>query len=157
MDFKKLLDAFAHAVAQGDGPALAALFTPDGVYDDYFFGPHRGADAIAHMLARFYEGGKDFRWEFYDLLSDASGGYARYRFSYRAKEASASGRPVLFEGMSRFHFDGDRIAAYAEVFDRGAALAQQDYDAGRLKKILQKYAAALHAPAQAAPHRSTGD
>ena len=37
MEFARMLDAFAGAVEGNDGPALAALFTPDGVYDDGFF------------------------------------------------------------------------------------------------------------------------
>lgn len=155
MDFPQLLASFSRAVASGDGKALANLFTPNGVYDDYFFGPHRGAEAIEDMLARFYDGGEDYHWEFFDALSDAAGGYARYRFSYQSKAPSAHGRRVLFEGMSRFLFEGERIASYAEVFDRGVALAQQDYDASRLKKILVKYADALHATDGAAMHLST--
>jgi len=44
MDFAGLVRKFAAAAASGNGDALADLFTPDGTYDDYFFGPSSGRD-----------------------------------------------------------------------------------------------------------------
>ena len=64
MTFTDLLDRFADAVRRHDGAGLAALFTPDGVYEDGFFGPHQGPAAIAAMLQRFHDGGRDYWWEF---------------------------------------------------------------------------------------------
>ena len=52
MEFKQLVERFAAAAAAGNGDALADLFTPDGTYEDYFFGPCSGRDAIKAMLAR---------------------------------------------------------------------------------------------------------
>src|SRR5262245_10548024 len=66
MEFAELVRRFAAAAASGDGDALADLFTADGTYDDYFFGPYTGRDGIKAMLAHFAEGGRDFRWEFQD-------------------------------------------------------------------------------------------
>jgi len=57
MTFDQLLDRFATAVGARDTAGLAALFTADGIYDDYFFGPHQGRESIAAMLDRFYDGG----------------------------------------------------------------------------------------------------
>lgn len=37
MDFSQLLQALGDAVEVGDAEALADCFTPDGVYEDYFF------------------------------------------------------------------------------------------------------------------------
>ncbi|MBO0753090.1 MAG: nuclear transport factor 2 family protein [Bradyrhizobiaceae bacterium] len=54
------------AAASGDGDGLADRFTADGTYDDYFFGPSTGRDAIKRMLAHFSGGRRNFRWEFYD-------------------------------------------------------------------------------------------
>ena len=67
-----LLETFAAAVAANDGPGLAALFTADGVYDDEFFGAHRGRPAIAAMLQRFHDTGRDYLWEFLDPLADGT-------------------------------------------------------------------------------------
>jgi hypothetical protein len=141
MEFSRLLDAFARAVETNDGAALAALFTPDGVYDDGFFGPQAGSAAIIAMLQHFHEGGTGYRWEFFDALGDDHLGYASYRFSYLSRMAGSEGRPVLFEGMSRFTLGNGLIRRYSEVFDRGVALVQQDFAAERIKRILQKTAA----------------
>ena len=41
-DFAALVARFGAAATAGDGKALAACFTEDGVYHDYIYGPHRG-------------------------------------------------------------------------------------------------------------------
>jgi SnoaL-like domain len=145
VDFPALLRRFSDAVVANDGAALAGLFTEDGVYDDGFFGAHQGRDAIARMLAKFHETGTNYRWDFFDPLSDGRIGYARWRFSYAAKMPGAEGRPVVFEGMSLFELLGERIARYGEAFDRGVALVQQEFPAERLRKILAKAAARQNA------------
>jgi limonene-1,2-epoxide hydrolase len=124
MPFDELLRRFAAAVQANDGAGLAALFTPDGVYEDGFFGPHQGHAAIAAMLARFHQGGRDYLWEFLDPVIQGDTGYARWRFSYASRLPESLGRPVLFEGMSCFSLEHGRIARYREVFDRGLALAR---------------------------------
>ena len=107
MTLKTLLAAFTAAVEKGDGNALADCFTADGVYDDYFFGPSKpGRDGIVEMLAHFYEGGKDFRWDFFDIAEAGSLGYASYRFSYTSTLPDAKGARVAFEGISRMTLAG---------------------------------------------------
>jgi SnoaL-like domain len=152
LDFPALLQRFAAAVVANDGAALAGLFTADGVYEDGFFGAHQGPDAIARMLARFQATGRDYRWDFFDPLTDGRIGYAHWRFSYAAKMSGAEGKPVLFEGMSRFEFRGERIARYSEAFDRGVALVQQDFPAERLRKVLVKAAQAQNATPECREH-----
>jgi hypothetical protein len=145
IDFPKMLARFAAAVAANDGAGLATLFTADGIYDDGFYGEYKGRNAIADMLRHFHETGANYRWDFLDPLSDGRIGYARYRFSYVSKVPGAEGKPVVFEGTSFFTFRGDEIARYTEVFDRGLALAQQDFAAERIKKVLLKAAARQNA------------
>ena len=145
MEFSELVKRFAAAAASGDGDALADLFTPDGTYDDYFFGPSSGRDAIKTMLAHFSDGGRNFRWEFFDPVQSGSVGYASYRFSFESKRPEAKGARVVFDGIGRFDLEGDRIRRYSEVFDRGMALAQQEFEPERLRRIGQKYAAGLKA------------
>jgi len=144
-DFPALLRSFAAAVVANDGASLAGLFTDDGVYEDGFFGAHKGRDEIVAMLARFHATGTDYRWDFFDPLADGRIGYARWRFSYASKMPGAEGKPVVFEGTSLFEFRGERIARYSEAFDRGVALVQQDFPAERLQKILHKTAQAQNA------------
>lgn len=143
--FETLLEKFSASVAANDGAGLAALFTPEGTYDDYFFGVHRGRAEIAAMLARFHEGGELYRWEFHEPLSDARLGYARYRFSYRSKVPDSAGKPIVFEGMSVMHLRDGLIAKYAEVFDRGTAFVQLGFPAGKVARLLEKYSDAQNA------------
>jgi limonene-1,2-epoxide hydrolase len=151
-DFPAMLRRFAAAVVANDGAALAGLFTDDGVYEDGFFGAHKGRDAIIAMLARFHATGTNYRWDFFDPLADGRIGYARWRFSYASKMPDAEGKPVVFEGTSLFEFRSERIARYSEAFDRGVALVQQDFPAERLKKILHKTAQAQNATLECRDH-----
>jgi hypothetical protein len=152
MDFPDLLSRFAKAVAANDGAGLASLFAEDGVYDDGFFGEYKGRKAIADMLQHFHETGSNFRWDFLDPLSNGSSGYARYRFSYASAMPGAEGKPVVFEGIGFFQFRDGQIARYSEVFDRGMALAQQDFAPERIKKVLLKLAGRQNASAGAKEH-----
>jgi ketosteroid isomerase-like protein len=152
MTFADLIERFAAAAAAGDGDALADLFTPDGTYDDYFFGPCRGRAAIKEMLAHFAEGGRNFRWEFYDPAISGQTGYASYRFSFESTRKEAKGSRVAFDGIGRFDLEGERIKRYSEVFDRGMALAQQAFEPERLVKIALRYAGALKSRPEWAGH-----
>ena len=143
MEFSEIIAKFSAAVGNGDGDALADLFTGDGTYDDYFFGPRSGREGIKDTLAEFFVGGEDFRFEFYDLLSDGQLAYARYRFSYTSKASATPGKRICFEGTARFQLKNGRIYHYSETFDRSQALAQQDFDAERMKRIALKYAKAM--------------
>lgn len=154
MIFADLVDRFAASAAAGDADALADLFTPEGIYDDYFFGPCRGRAAIKQMLAHFAEGGRDFRWQFYDPVVCGEIGYASYRFSFSSTRPEAKGARVTFDGIGRFDLDGDRIKRYSEVFDRGMALAQQAFEPERLRKIALKYASTLKSRPEWAAHLS---
>ena len=151
-DFTDLLSRFARAVAANDGAAFAALFTEDGVYDDGFFGEYKGRKAIIEMLQHFHDTGSNYRWDFFDALSDGQTGYARYRFSYASGMPGAEGKPVVFEGISHFVFRGGVIARYEESFDRGMALAQQDFAAEHIKKVLKKLADRQNASEAAKEH-----
>jgi ketosteroid isomerase-like protein len=153
MDLTPMLAKFSAAVESGNGDALADLFTEDGIYDDYFFGPSApGRAGIRDMLAHFYEGGEGFKWEFFDPVASGPLGYASYRFSYTSKLPEAQGTRVVFEGISRLLLEDGRIKRYSEVFDRSMALAQQDFAPERLKKIAAKYAARLKARPEVALH-----
>jgi limonene-1,2-epoxide hydrolase len=152
LTFASLLTAFTAAVAANDGEQLASLFTEDGTYEDGFFGAHTGRPAIAAMLQRFHDTGRDYFWEFLDPVSDGSLGYARFRFSYASLLPEAVGRPVLFEGMSCFQFRDGLIAHYREAFDRGVALVQLDFPAERIRRILATAVEAQNQRAEARRH-----
>jgi len=141
MDFDTLLERFVHAVQTHDSQGLAALFTPDGIYDDYFFGAHQGRTEIAAMLDRFHVGGEAFAWEFHEPAQAGSIGYASYCFSYRSREPESVGRVIAFEGIARLRLRDGQIAHYGEVFDRGVAFTQLGYATERTAKLMARYAA----------------
>jgi hypothetical protein len=143
MTFDTLLARFVEAVAAHDSQGLAALFTPDGRYDDGFFGAHDGRDAIAAMLDRFYVGGEDFFWQFLEPARSGAIGYARYCFSYRSREPESAGATIVFEGMARFRLHDGLIEEYTEIFDRGVAFVQLGYETPRVRRLLDRYAGAM--------------
>jgi hypothetical protein len=151
-NFTAMLETFSACAAANDGEGLARLFTPEGTYDDYFFGPHSGRAAIAAMLGRFHAGGERFRWEFYEPLSDGRLGYVRYRFSYRSKVPGSEGKPIAFEGISAFHLRDGLIERYGEVFDRGTAFVQLGFAPGKVARLLEKYAEAQNASPEFRAH-----
>jgi hypothetical protein len=150
--FTELLNIFADAVQANDGAGLAMLFTPDGVYEDGFFGEHRGRVSIAAMLQRFHDTGSKYVWEFFDPVCDGAIGYAGFRFSYASRLPESVGRPVLFDGISCFRFERELISRYSEAFDRGVALVQLGFPAERIRRILEKTAAAQRRTPEARPH-----
>jgi limonene-1,2-epoxide hydrolase len=150
--FPLLLDAFVRAVAANDGRSLGSLFTEDGIYEDGFFGAHTGRAAIAAMLQRFHDTGRDYLWEFFDTLSDGAIGYARFRFSYTSLLPESAGRPVLFEGIACFRFRDRLITQYREAFDRGVALVQLGFPAERIRRVLERAAAAQNQLPEARRH-----
>src|SRR6476646_1789591 len=152
IEFPELLSRFAKAVAANDGAGFSALFAEEGTYDDGFFGEYKGRKALAEMLQHFHDTGSNYRWDFFDPLSDGRTAYARYRFSYASGMPGAQGKPVVFEGISHFVFRDGLIARYTEAFDRGMALAQQDFAAERIKKVLVKLADRQNASPAAKEH-----
>ena len=140
-DFTDLLDRFAGAVEAGDGTALAVLFTPDGVYDDTFYGAFKGHDAIADMLEnRFWGDAEAFKWDMYEPVFDSMEnlGYARWVFSYTSVMDDSRGKRVAFNGMSQFKIENRLIVAYREVFSAGLALVQLDMAPARVDTILRR-------------------
>jgi len=143
MDFPQLLQNLGSAVETGDAQALADCFTQDAVYEDYFFGPQKGHEGIKAMLAHFYAGANHFRWEFFDPVCNGSRGYARYRFSYDSLQPKALGKRIGFDGISCIDLRDGLISHYREVFDRGMALAQQEFTPEHIVRIEMRHAEAL--------------
>lgn len=152
MDFERLLHRLARAIEVRDAEALATCFTPDGVYEDYFFGPKQGSQGLREMLDHFYAGAKDFRWEFFQPACVGDLGYARYRFSYESLQPQTPGRRVGFDGICCMELRDGVIRHYREVFDRGMALVQQDFAPERISRIVAKHAEALRQQPEWAAH-----
>ena len=142
-NFRLLLDRFAAAVVANDAAGFVALFSEDGVYDDLFFGRYCGRPEIAAMLQRFHDTGRDYRWQFRDVLAGDTMGYARFQFSFASTLPGCAGKPVYFEGISLFRFSSGLITEYREAWDRGVALVQLGFPAERIRRIVEKVADAL--------------
>lgn len=155
MDFELLLKRLASAIEARDAKALADCFTPDGIYEDYFFGPKQGAQGLQEMLDHFYAGARNFRWEFFQPVCSGDLGYASYRFSYESLQPQALGRRVGFDGISCIELRDGLISRYREVFDRGMALAQQDFAPERIAGIVSRHAGALRQKPEWAAHFSS--
>ena len=59
----------------------------------------------------------------------------------------------MFEGMSQFRLAGGLIAQYRESFDRGVALVQLGFPAERIRRVVEKAAAAQNGGAETQAHR----
>ena len=155
MDFAKVLNAFTAAVETGDGAALSALFTEEGVYHDGFYGAFRGRAAIAEMLEEhFWGAAKDFKWDMLDPAMAGQVGYARYLFSYISTLPESEGQHVIFDGMACFHFENGLITEYFEIFEAAVAQAQIGFAAERIAKFAARKARRLRDTAPAAAHLS---
>lgn len=139
--FGELIERMTQAICRGDGAAAAACFVPDGIYHDGYYGEFRGRDAIRGMVERHFHGNaRDFTWKLSDALSDGKLGYARYAFSYVSKIAGSEGQRVFFSGIAQVRLQDGLIARYGEVFDRGIALAQMNFEPARIAKSLKRWA-----------------
>jgi hypothetical protein len=140
-DFAEMLSRFTAGVEQADGRALAALFAPDGVYHDTFYGAFQGRDSIADMLEnRFWNDAEAFLWDMFEPVFDNTRnlGYARWVFSYTSTMQDSAGKRVAFDGMSQFSLNQGLITRYREVFSAGLALVQLDMSPERIDKILRR-------------------
>jgi ketosteroid isomerase-like protein len=152
MSFAALLSAMTAAACRGDGAAVAACFTPDGVYHDCFYGAFAGA-AIAQMIEGFFHrDARDFRWDLHDAVDDGRTGYARYVFSYTSRLPEADGRRAIFEGVSICRLRDGRIESYREVANSAVGLLTLGFSPERIAKFLAREARELAAREEAAGH-----
>ena len=152
-DFKALLQRFTAAAEAGDGEALAACFTPDGVYHDYIYGDHRGRADIAHMLVDLFhrDAGPDYRWEMFDPVCNGDLGYAWSLSSFTSRIPDFAGKSVVIDGMSRFELRDGLISDYRESVNGGVAMAQLGVEPARIAKVLARWGRQLQdQPATAA-------
>ena len=140
-EFQALLQRFTRAAEAGDGEALAACFTPDGVYHDYIYGDHRGRADIAHMLVDLFhrDAGPDYRWEMFDPVCNGDLGYAWSLSSFTSRIPEFAGKSVVIDGMSRFELRDGLIHDYRESVNGGVAMAQLGVEPARIAKVLARW------------------
>jgi hypothetical protein len=140
-NFTALLDRFCDAASRGDGRAFAACFTVDGVYHDYIYGPHQGRAAIADMLENyFHRDAADYDWLMFDPVCDGRIGYAWSLSRFTSRVPEFKGKRVVIDGMSRFVIEGGLIKEYRESVNGGVAMVQLGVAAGRMERVLHRWA-----------------
>lgn len=153
-DFSALIRRMTQAAVRGDGRAVRACFTPDGVYHDCFYGAFRG-DAIISMIEEcFHRDAREFRWDIHAPLSDGVIGYARYVFSYESRLPGAEGRRAGFEGMAVCTLRGGLMESYREIANSLVALQALGFAPDRLARLAARESAAFFASPEAVAHRS---
>lgn len=153
MNANTMLDEFCDAVEKRDGQRFAALFCPDGVYHDVFYGAFVGRQKIAEMVDEwFYKSATDFRWDLHDPVSDGRMLYARYVFSYKSLLPEARGARAMFEGVAIMRLLDGLIAEYREVAATGTGFVDMGFAPDRIAKIFARQAEALKARPEMARH-----
>ena len=135
-----IVQKFATAFNRQDVDGLLGCFTPTATYRDTFYGEHGGPAALRAMFERMFREGKDYRWTMDAVVESATRAAAEWTFSYVVTDVvpRSVGRHIRFRGMSLFQLEGDRIAAYREYFDKGAALLQLGFAPASMAKVLAR-------------------
>ena len=140
-DFKALLARFSDAASAGDGKALAACFTEDGVYHDYIYGPHIGRASIEDMLVNlFHRDAANYDWRMFDPVIDGNLGYAWSLSRFTSKVPQYLGQEVVIDGMSRFVIRDGLIQEYRESVNGGVAMAQLGVEPARMARVMSRWA-----------------
>ncbi|MGD9603423.1 MAG: nuclear transport factor 2 family protein [Gammaproteobacteria bacterium] len=153
MDFPTLIRTMTAAAVRGDGRAVRACFTPDGVYHDCFYGAFAG-DRIVEMIEDcFHRDACNFVWDIHDPIANEHLGYARYVFSYESRLPQAAGRRAGFEGVAVCALRDGLIASYHEVANSLVGLQALGFAPDRLAKLAARESQAFFARTEAAHHR----
>lgn len=144
---------FARAVEQRDGPAFAALFTPDALYHDAIYGALHGREAIEKMMVGdWYRDGDRWLWDMHEPVCDAAQGYVRYVASFTSINRFSKGQRVVARGVAMFGFDGELFSSYHEVANGTPALWALQVRGEHLERVVQSIADEQRASAVLAAH-----
>jgi limonene-1,2-epoxide hydrolase len=155
MNPQAMLDAFCRAVEQRRGADVAALFTPEGVYHDVFYGSFAGRERITALIDEwFYRDATDFRWDMLEPVSDGRRLYTRYVFSYRSLMPEAKGARAMFQGVAILELRDGLIESYREVADTAPAFVRMGFAPERIARIAAKQGEATFAGPEWDRHRA---
>lgn len=114
---------FADAFHTRDPAAVTAVFAPDAVYQDLFYGAAHGHDRIRALFERMYSEGGRHEWVMTTAASASDVTLAEWRFTFTVADGvRGAGRTLRFAGVSAFACRDGLCHTYREYFDRGAAL-----------------------------------
>jgi ketosteroid isomerase-like protein len=145
-EFAALVTRFSAAATAGDGKALAACFTPDGIYFDYIYGPHSGRDSIADMLENlFHRDAAEYDWTFYEPVVNGDIGYAHSLSTFISTLPAFKDKEVVIDGISRFVLKDGLIAEYHESVNGGVAQSQLGVPPERMAKVMARWSSNFRA------------
>lgn len=152
MAFAELITRMTQAACKGDGAAVAACFTPDGVYHDVFYGAFRGEDIATMITDYFHRDAENFRWDVHHPLSDGQMGMARYVFSFDSKLEGREGRRAIFEGVAICALKDGLIQSYTEVADSMTGQHLMGFSDEKMLRFIDRQTKALAERPEAKGH-----
>ena len=152
MAFAELITRMTQAACDGDGDAVAACFTPDGVYHDVFYGPFQGADIARMITDYFHRDAENFRWDVHHPVSDGEMGMARYVFSFDSKLKGCEGKRAIFEGVAICALTDGLIQNYTEVADSMTGQNMMGFSDEKMLRFVDRQTKALSSRAVAEGH-----
>ena len=153
MAFAELITTMTQAACRGDGAAVAACFTPDGVYHDVFYGAFQGGEIARMIEGHFHRDARDFVWDIHDPVETDGIGYARYVFSFTSKLPDHEGKRACFEGVAICRLKDGLMQHYSEVAEATAGLSLMGFSDARIAKHAARMGRYLMARDEAARHR----
>lgn len=154
MEFAKRITMMTQAAAKGDGAAVTACFTPDGVYHDVFYGAFIGSEITDLIEGHFHRDATAFRWDLHDPVQSGNIGYVRYVFSYSSRLPGHEGRRGLFEGVAICRLREGLISDYREVANAATGLASIGAADDKITRFVARETKALIERPEAAQHRN---
>lgn len=152
-NFAEKIARFARAVKQRDGPAFAALFTPDALYHDAIYGVVHGRETIEKMMVDdWYRDGDRWLWDMHEPVCDTAQGYVRYVASFTSINRFSQGHRVVAQGVAMFGFEGELFSSYHEVANGTPALWDLQVRGEHLERVVQSIANEQRASAALAAH-----
>ena len=152
MSFADQIRTMTQAACRGDGAAVAACFTPDGIYHDVFYGAFQGPEIAQMIQGFFHRDGANFRWDVHDPVEAGGIGYARYVFSFDSRLDGHRGNRACFEGVAICRLKDGLIADYREVAEATTGLSMIGFADARLAKFVARQADQLMRRDEARAH-----
>lgn len=153
MEFDQLIQRMVDAACAGDGQAVADCFTPDGIYDDVFYGVFQGHERITEMIHNyFHRDACNFRWDLHEPICDGTTGYVRYVFSYESKLPEFAGTRTMFDGVGIVTMRDGLIETYKEIANTAPGLQRMGFNEQRLGRFIEKQGAELAARKESHGH-----
>ena len=118
-----LVQAWMTAYSSQDSDAFAALYTPDGIYEDVPSGQAaQGHEAIAELATGYFESQADFVFE--PLAFFQGDGWALLEVNTSAADAESGQRVTGVRIATVFELDDGRIRRSSDYYDVAGVLDQ---------------------------------